>query len=175
MFTPAQQAGFNAWANERIYRACERVGEEAVRKDRSAFFGSIFGTLNHLLLVDILYMDRLRGRKTGFKRLDETVCGEFGALRDRQFAMDAEYVDYLGKLDAKALTGNVTFTTLLSDAQLWTVPMPIYLTNLFQHQAHHRAQIHNMLSQCGIEPPPIGFVEYCVEEGELPLPVKPAG
>ncbi len=175
MFTPKQQAGFNSWANRRIYLACDEVGEAAVRKDRSAFFGSIFGTLNHLLLVDILYMDRLRGRKTGFKRLDETVCAEFGELRDRQSAMDAEYVDYLGKLGPSELKGSVTFTTLLSDAQVWTVPMPIYLTNLFQHQAHHRAQIHNMLSQCGIEPPPIGFVEYCVEEGELPLPARPAG
>jgi uncharacterized damage-inducible protein DinB len=175
MFTPQQHAGFNSWANQRIYRACEQVGEAAVRADRSAFFGSIFGTLNHLLLVDILYMDRLRGRKTAFKRLDETICAEFFALRDRQFAMDAEYVDYLGALDARTSAGSVTFTTLLSAAQIWTVPMPIYLTNLFQHQSHHRAQIHNMLSQCGIEPPPIGFVEYCVEEGELPLPAKPAG
>jgi uncharacterized damage-inducible protein DinB len=174
MFTPKQHAGFNSWANRRIYRACEQIGESAVCKDRPAFFGSIFGTLNHLLLVDILYMDRLRGRKTRFKRLDETICAEYGALREQQFAMDAEYADYLGELEPQALAGSVTFTTLLSEAQVWTVPMRIYLTNLFQHQAHHRAQIHNMLSQCAIDPPPIGFVEYCVEEGELPLSVKPA-
>ncbi len=171
MFTPRQFGQFNTWANQRLYAACEQVREEAVRADRGAFFRSIFGTLNHILLVDILYMDRLQGRRSGFKGLDDTLCDSLQALREAQVGQDAAYRQYLASLTDEVLTGDVTFTTLLANPQVWTVPMRVYLTNLFQHQAHHRGQVHNMLSQCGIDPPPIGFVEYCVESGELAKPV----
>ena len=171
MFTARQFGQFNTWANQRLYAACEQVGEEAVRADRGAFFRSIFGTLNHILLVDILYMDRLSGRKSGFKGLDDTLCDSLQALREAQVGQDAAYRQYLASLTDEVLTGDVTFTTLLANPQVWTVPMRVYLTNLFQHQAHHRGQVHNMLSQCGIDAPPIGFVEYCVESGALPRPV----
>ena len=171
MFTAAQHAAFNAWANEHLYAACAQVGETAIHADRGAFFRSIFGTLNHILLVDILYMDRLQGRKSTFKGLDDILGSDFKGLRDMQARQDSIFRHYCAALTASALGGAVTFTTLLSNPQVWKVPLPVYLSNLFQHQAHHRGQVHNMLSQCGIEPPPLGFVEYCVESGELPKPV----
>lgn len=171
MFTAAQHAAFNAWANEHLHAACAQLGEPEIHADRGAFFRSIFGTLNHVLLVDILYMDRLQGRKIAFKGLDDILCPDFKGLRDMQARQDSIFSSYCAALTAQALHGDVTFATLLSNPQVWRVPMPVYLSNLFQHQAHHRGQVHNMLSQCGIEPPPIGFVEFCVESGVLPKPV----
>lgn len=171
MLTPQQHAGFHAWANRRLHAACATLSEERLAADRGAFFKSILGTLNHILLVDILYMDRLTGRPSRFRRLDEPVCASFAELRVRQAEMDRVYADWVATLTPQALDGNVTFRTLLDEPQIWTVPMRIYLTNLFQHQAHHRGQAHNLLSQEGLDPPPIGFVEYAIEEGLVPPPV----
>ena len=170
MFTPAQHADFNAWANERLHGACAQLDEERLRADVGAFFRSILGTLNHILLVDLLYMDRLHGRTSPFKGLDEPVCASFAELRVRQAEQDRRFIDYVASLSAHALQGQVRFRTLLSKPKIWTVPMSLYLANLFQHQAHHRAHVHNMLSQQGVEPPPIGFVEFAIEAGLVAPP-----
>lgn len=170
MFTPVQHAAFNAWANRRLLDACAVLDEARLQADRGAFFKSILGTLNHILLVDILYMDRLEGRPSRFKRLDEAVCATFPELRRRQQAQDQAFEQWVHGLDAQALEGVVRFQTLLAQPQVWTVPMRIYLSNLFQHQAHHRGQAHNLLSQEGLDPPPIGFVEFALEEGLVDPP-----
>ena len=170
MFTPPQHAAFNAWANERLHAACATLSEERLQADRGAFFKSILGTLNHILLVDILYLDRLQGRVSPFKRLDETLCSTFAELRQRQAEQDETFARYVAALGPQDLTREVRFQTLLARPQRWAVPLPLYLSNLFQHQAHHRGQAHNLLSQEGMEPPPIGFVEYAIEAGLVPAP-----
>lgn len=173
MLTPVQHAAFNAWANERLHAACAPLGEARLNADRGAYFKSILGTLNHILLVDLLYMDRLQGRASPFRSLDEPVCARFAELRERQATQDRIYADYAAALSPQALEGEVRFKTLLAEPRIWTVPLRIYLTNLFQHQAHHRAQAHTLLSQEGIEPPPIGFVEFAIEDGLVPPPQAP--
>ncbi len=175
MFTPTQHAAFHAWANRRLHAACATLDEATLAADRGAFFGSILGTLNHVLLVDILYMDRLQGRPSRFARLDEPVCATFAELRVRQAEQDRLYADWAAALPADALDGSVRFTTLLAEPEVWTVPMRVYLANLFQHQTHHRGQAHNLLSQEGVDPPPIGFVEYAIEAGLVPRPVAAHG
>jgi uncharacterized damage-inducible protein DinB len=171
VFTPSQHAGFHAWANRRLHAACARLDEATLAADRGAFFKSILGTLNHILLVDILYMDRLLGRPSTFRALNEPLCATFAELTVRQAEQDRAYVDYFARLAPDALDGSVTFKTLLDEPQIWTVPMRIYLANLFQHQAHHRGQVHTLLSQEGVDPPPIGFVEYAIEASLVPPPV----
>ena len=175
MFTPTQHAAFNAWANRRLHAACAGLDEAALCADRGAFFGSILGTLNHVLLVDRLYLDRLHGRRSPFRRLDESVCASFAELRAAQAEQDRSYAAYFEALAPAALDDTVTFRTLLDEPQEWTVPMRIYLANLFQHQSHHRGQVHNLLSQAGVDPPPIGFVEYAIEAGLVPPPVNAVG
>jgi len=174
MFTPTEHAAFNAWANERLLAACAALGEERLRAERGAYFKSMLGTLNHILLVDMLYMDRLTGQAARFKRLDETVCATFSELRVCQAEQDRLYGQYTATLTPQDLDANVRFQTLLAAPQTWTVPMRIYLSNLFQHQVHHRGQAHNLLSQEGLDPPSVGFVEYAIAAGLVPPP-EPAG
>ncbi len=162
---PAEMARFNAWANARLHACAATLPAEEISRDRGAFFGSILGTFNHILLVDILYRERLEGRETGFKTLDETVHGDLGALSAAQAAEDAYYVDYFARLDPAVMETTISFTTLTDEPLWWEVPRKIYFSNLFQHQVHHRGQAHNMLSQAGLEPPSVGFIEYQVEEG----------
>ncbi len=162
---PAEMARFNAWANARLHACAAILPAEEISRDRDAFFGSILGTFNHILLVDILYRERLQGRETRFKTLDETVHGELAALSAAQAAEDAYYVDYFTRLDPTVTETTISFTTLTDEPLRWEVPRKIYFSNLFQHQIHHRGQAHNMLSQAGLEPPSVGFIEYQVEEG----------
>ena len=68
MFTALQHAAFNTWANGHLYAACAQVGEPAIHADRGAFFHSIFGTLNHILLVDTLYMTVCRASRVPSRR-----------------------------------------------------------------------------------------------------------
>ena len=64
---PHTLAQFNAWANARLHEACGALSPDQIIEDRAAFFGSILGTLNHILLVDILYRERLEGVSSSFK------------------------------------------------------------------------------------------------------------
>ncbi len=162
---PVEMARFNAWANTRLHAAAGTLPAAEVARERDAFFGSILGTLNHILLVDMLYRERLEGRETRFETLDETVHDDLGRLTAAQAVEDAFYIDYFANLDPAVMATTIGFHTLTDAPLWWEVPRKIYFSNLFQHQVHHRGQTHNMLSQAGLEPPSVGFIEYQVEEG----------
>ncbi|MEM7405224.1 MAG: DinB family protein [Pseudomonadota bacterium] len=164
---PHRMARFSHWANQRMQRACASLSAEALAQDRQAFFGSILGTLNHILLVDLLYQERLLGTSPSrFNGLDEILHPDLDSLAAEQSEIDAFYIDYTADLDDDALAKPVGFTTLLAEAEYWEVPRSVYFSNLFQHQVHHRGQAHAMLSQSGLEPPPIGFIEFELERAE---------
>ena len=71
-------ARYNAWANRRIYAACANLSHEERVRDRRGFFRSIHGTLNHILLSDLIYRERLEKKPTTFTRLDEILYEDFG-------------------------------------------------------------------------------------------------
>lgn len=165
---PEILARFNAWANARLHGAAATLAAAELSQDRGAFFGSILGTLNHILLVDILYRERLEGRKTEFTSLDQILHGDLPDLTLAQAAEDAYYIAYAEDLRPEDLEEPIGFETLMDVPEYWEVPRAVYFTNLFQHQVHHRGQTHNMLSEAGIDPPPIGYIEYRIEQGLKP-------
>jgi uncharacterized damage-inducible protein DinB len=164
---PHRMAQFSAWASARVYDACAQLPPGDLSTDRGAFFRSILGTLNHLLLVDMLYRERLqKAPSSQFTGLDEILHDQLTPLRSAQDQLHAYYLDYTHDLEGERLDAPVGFETLLEEAEYWEVSHQIYFSNLFQHQIHHRGQIHNMLSQAGLNPPSIGFIEFEVELGE---------
>ena len=170
---PHTMVQFSAWANDRIYDACKSLPVAEVERDRGAFFRSIHGTLNHIVLVDLLYRERIEKVRTRFNTLDEVVHESLDALQAEQRDSDAWYSTLLEGMSAGELDEPMGFYTLLDDPEYWEVPKRVYYSNLFQHQVHHRGQIHNMLSQAGIDPPAIGFIEYQVEHGDDVIRRKP--
>ncbi|MFT5393584.1 MAG: putative damage-inducible protein DinB [Gammaproteobacteria bacterium] len=163
---PNRMAAFSAWANQRLHTACGPLSAADLGCDRGAFFRSILGTLNHILLVDMLYRDRLEGVTSAFAGLDEILHHDLAPLSLAQTTMDAYYVGLTQSLDEAALSKPVGFHTLLDEPEYWEVSRAVYFSNLFQHQVHHRGQAHNMLSQAGIDPPSIGYIEFEIELGE---------
>ena len=160
---PQTLAGFNAWANHRLHRVCAALTATQVSEDRGAFFKSILGTLNHILLVDILYRERIEGTDTAFKSLDETLHDNLPDLSTQQSEEDKRWLSLTADIDAASMDEKIGFWTLMDKPDRWEVPKHIYFTNLCQHQAHHRGHVHNMVSQSGIEPPPIGYIEFRVD------------
>jgi len=73
-------ARYNSWANARLYETSSRLPSDEYLKDRKAFFGSIHDTLNHLLVVDRLWLGRLEQRDSGITALNQTLYIDFNSL-----------------------------------------------------------------------------------------------
>ena len=156
-------ARYNAWANKRLYAACATLPPPALAEDRRGFFDSILGTLNHILLADLIYRQRLEKKPTTFTTLDEILHTDFAELRRVQADQDQWYIAFVDAMDAEALDGTLSFDTV-GTGEYFSLPLRNCLTNLFQHQIHHRGQTHHMLSHAGIDPPPLDFVKYAAGE-----------
>lgn len=152
-------ARYNAWANRRLYAACAGLTHEERIRDRRGFFRSIHGTLNHILLSDLIYRERLEEKPTTFTRLDEILHEDFDALRDAHVAQDEWYVGFCDALEPAELDGILSFDTV-ETGEYFSLPLRRCLTNLFQHQIHHRGQTHHMLSHAGAGPPPLDFIKF---------------
>src|SRR5579862_7023427 len=91
-------AAYNAWANERLYDAAARVPDAEYRRDRGAFFGSLHGTLNHLLVGDHIWMHRFTGVGAAPNELDAILYEDFAELRSARRTEDARIIDYIAAL-----------------------------------------------------------------------------
>ncbi len=158
----ALMARFNAWANDRLYGCVAGISEEAYREDRKAYFGSIHNTLNHLLVVDRLWTHRIEGSDHGIKSLDQILYGDFESLRAARKTEDQALVDLVDGLSAEELRGPVTYGRMIVEG-MHTKRRDHILITLYNHQTHHRGQVHAMLTQQGIDPPPLDVI-YLLED-----------
>ncbi len=165
MNTIALMARFNAWANDRLYGCVAGLSEGAYRKDRKAYFGSIHNTLNHLLVVDRLWTCRLEGTDHGIESLDQILHDDFDSLRGARKTEDQGLVDLVDGLSEAALQSPVTYRRMIG-AGTHTTRRDHILITLYNHQTHHRGQVHAMLTQQGVDPPPLDVI-YLLEELDL--------
>ncbi len=155
-------ANYNTWVNARIFNLCADLDDHAYRQDTGAFFGSIHNTLNHILLVDILWLARLKGEKVHYiQSLGQILYDDLSALADARVKIDRELTEYVQELSEEDLKDSVAYTRMsgqTGEDTVWEV-----LITLFNHQTHHRGQIHAMLTQSGIpnsSMPDIDVVDY---------------
>ena len=143
-------AAYNRWANEHIYATCALLDDADYRRDLGAFFRSVHGTLNHLLLVDQLWLDRLCGHAPAFTGLDTELYADFTALRTARIEADAAIGAYIATLDATALAQSLCFTSFVTRRTM-RMPRWVALTQLFNHQLHHRGQVTALLARIGVD------------------------
>lgn len=134
-------AAYNRQVNLQFYAACAQLDDAARRQDRGAFFRSIHGTLNHLLLVDRLWLGGFTQNPVAFKSLDEELFADFDELRRERVRTDDAIVEWAESLTTDWL--NAPYGDRL------TFPAWLAVTHFFNHQAHHRGQLSALLSQCG--------------------------
>ena len=144
------QAEYNRWMNQSLLAVCDPLPDAMRRRDLGAFFRSVHGTFNHLLLVDRLWLARLEGRDFPVTALDQEVHADWEALKSDRAATDARVLDLVGGLDASDLARVLRYSSVVDGAErrLSTV---IALTHLFLHQIHHRGQLTTLLSQLGVD------------------------
>ncbi|MCC7283837.1 MAG: damage-inducible protein DinB [Acetobacteraceae bacterium] len=156
MISPAWvrlMADYNAWQNRSLYAAAATLSDDARRQDRGAFFGTIHGTLNHLLWADRVWMSRFDGWErpaTGIKG-STALIEEFEALAAARIDADARIIAWAGRLDGAALEGELRWFSGASQREM-ARPRWIAVTHLFNHQTHHRGQVHAMLTAAGATP-----------------------
>lgn len=138
-------AAYNAWANERLYDAAAKLPDADYRADRGAFFKSVHGTLNHLLVADRIWMLRFTGEGPAPARLDEILFEGFSDLRNARRAEDRRIVDYIARLTGADLAGDFRYRTIANPADI-VQPLAPALDHFFNHQTHHRGQVHCLLS-----------------------------
>src|SRR5579862_4170469 len=111
-------AAYNAWVNERLYDAAARIPDADYRADRGAFFGSLHGTLNHLLLGDRIWMHRFRGEGDEPTELDAILFEDFAGLRRAREREDVRIVAYVDTLDDVLLAGTIRYQSTRSPAEI---------------------------------------------------------
>ncbi len=158
-------AGYNAWANGRIYDAAGRLPDAVYRKEHGAFFGSIHRTLNHILVGDRIWMGRFTGTGGAPTRLDAVLFDDFAELRLAREAEDARIAGYIGSLGESDLAGRFRYRTISSPADI-EQPLAPALTHFFNHQTHHRGQVHCLLTQLAGEAPSLDLIMYQRETGD---------
>jgi len=162
-------ARFNRWANARLYASVAELDDDAYRKDRGAFFGSIHHTLNHLMVVDRLWSARIQNRDSGIRSLDQVLFQDFEALKSGRVEEDGKLIALVDEMSDQAFEAPVRYRRMIGDG-LEEVRAGHILITLFNHQTHHRGQVHAMLTQAGVTLPPLDVVFYLDEIGEAGPP-----
>jgi uncharacterized damage-inducible protein DinB len=154
-----QLADYNHWANKRIYAAALAMPEAQYRETTGVFFGSLHGTLNHLLLTDRVWLKRLTGEGEHPARLDAILFEDRRELARARMAEDSRLQRVVGGYSEADLATPVSYQTM-SGAPQQQVLAEILL-HLFNHQTHHRGHAHACCSiLTGQEPPSLDLLMF---------------
>lgn len=148
-----RMAHYNRWQNQNLYGVADALADAERRRDRGAFFGSIHATLNHLLWADRIWMHRLAGTPKPDGGIPESISiyDDWNDLKHERTAFDAGMLEWAERLDSAALAGELTWYSGAMKAQV-SKPKWLLVTHMFNHQTHHRGQVHCMLTQAGGKP-----------------------
>ena len=144
-------AKYNTLANRRLFETCARLGDAGRRKARPAFFGSIHGTLNHIMVGDRIWLARFAGEEVPSINLDAILYEDFDELRGARAFEDERIETFASGLDKEFLGGKIRYVN--NEGKIYVDPVDLLVAHLFNHQTHHRGQVHDMLTQTNVPPP----------------------
>jgi uncharacterized damage-inducible protein DinB len=155
MITPAYvrtMAAYNSEMNRRVYGAALTLDDAERRADRGAFWGSIEGTLAHVLWADRIWMARFGLGEAPVRPIAVSAAweGSFGDLWTERQAFDAEIENWASAVRPEALEGPLTWFSGATGREM-TRPRALCLMQVFNHQTHHRGQVHALLTAAGAE------------------------
>ena len=150
---------YNAWANSRLYDATARLSAEQYRADRGAFFKSVHGTLNHLLVTDRIWMQRFTGEGEAPNRLDAILFESFDDLRAARAVEDRRIVDFVDGLDDGRIAGTIKYRRVSTPEEFEQQLAPA-LAHWFNHQTHHRGHVHALLTGLVGEAPELDLLIF---------------
>ena len=144
---------YNRWQNENLYGVADRLSEAERRRERGAFFGSIHNTLSHLLWGDRTWMARFAGwpKPEGGIPQSVSLFPEWEVLKAERDDSDTKLIDWADTLDPAWIKSDLTWFSNAIQREV-TKPHWQLVTHFFNHQTHHRGQVHAMLTQAGGKP-----------------------
>ncbi|WP_029058834.1 DinB family protein [Stappia stellulata] len=143
-------ARYNTWMNGKLYAACADLDDATRKADRGAYFKSLHGTLDHILLGDRIWMNRFTGNDYPRTAIGTHLFSDFEALAAARRAMDAEIEVFATGLTPDWLARPLIWTSGL-DGTTRSQPGWLLVSHLFNHQTHHRGQATTLLSQLGVD------------------------
>ncbi len=146
-------ARYNAWQNRNLYDAAGGLSDTDRHRDMGAFFGSIHGTLTHLLWGDMMWMSRFDGWEKPRVRIQESpsFIEHWEALSSQREETDRRILDWADRLEDGWLSGDLTWWSSAAEREV-TKPVAQCVAHFFNHQTHHRGQVHAMLTGAGRHP-----------------------
>lgn len=146
-------ARYNAWQNRSLIEAADGIGDEARRRDRGAFFKSIHATFNHILWADEVWLHRLTGSpKPAIGGRDSvSYFDDWDAFRLARAQRDQAILSWAQDVEANWLRGTLIWYSGAAGREMGA-PRALAVAHMFNHQTHHRGQIHAMLTAAGARP-----------------------
>lgn len=154
-------ARYTAWADTRLLNACAALDSDAFYAPRAAFFCSIHGTLNHLLVGMSVWQARLQDVESQISSLDQILHEDRAALGQAILDKDRAFIRLIEGMDDHDLARDLHYRAI--DGSEHVVPLHLVLTHVVNHATHHRGQVHGMLSQTDVPPPPLDLIYYLLE------------
>jgi uncharacterized damage-inducible protein DinB len=153
MITPSYvrtMAAYNAEMNRRLYAAASRLSDEERRRDRGAFWGSLHGTLVHILWGDRQWMSRFDDweRPTTPIKESRDMIGDYAELAAARVDADAAIERWAQKVDEAWLNADLTWFSGAAQREI-SAPKRLLVTHFFNHQTHHRGQAHALITAAG--------------------------
>ena len=154
-------AAYNQWMNKAMYESASTLSNDEIQKDRGAFFGSIIGSLNHILVGDTIWLKRFAGHEIeypslGYVRdlespgaLNAILCSSLSVLAEERSKMDEVIVLFSSELTEQAIASPLAYTN--TKGQPFIKNFGYSLQHFFNHQTHHRGQVSTLLYQAGVD------------------------
>lgn len=161
-------AKYNQWMNSKIYALVIPLGKEDLNKDRGAFFGSILGTLNHLMVADLTWLNRIAQYPDHFdallaikefpkpNALDQILYEDIHELHEARIRIDAIFIALCAEIEESQLEASLTYKNMKGDGM--KKKLSFLLQHIFNHQTHHRGQLTTLLSQMDMDVGPTDLV-----------------
>ena len=144
-------ARYNRVANERLYEQCGKLDVAEYRRQRAGSFGSIHALLNHTLLGDRIWMSRFAGGGSTTPPLNTILFETFAEISAARMEEDAGIESFFDKVDDGFVTRSLRYRNSMGIDSETSAPHAVL--HFFNHQTHHRGQVHVMLSQTDVRPP----------------------
>ncbi|SDO07356.1 DinB family protein [Vreelandella arcis] len=155
-------ASYNQWMNAKLYEAASQLTPAELIEERGAFFGSIFGTLNHIVVADTIWLKRFATTQTASARtlavmvdlpmparLDQVMFDDLPGLKAHRQWLDTVIINWVAALtddDLETLLSYHNTKGIASKRRYSSL-----IVQFFNHQTHHRGQVSTLLSQAGVD------------------------
>jgi len=169
-----RMASYNQWMNEKLFAKAGELSAAELAKERGAYFGSILGTLNHIMVGDLLWFSRFALNKhcreslpwlSDFPKptsLSDILFDDFSELTATRKELDALIVEFSEAFTDELLAQPISYRNMAGEKH--TRPLGPLLQHFFNHQTHHRGQVTTLLFQAGIDPGPTDLLVMTMEE-----------